>query len=280
MIWFLHDPNKASKPNIRIKFAKTVLFPLISLWNKRVLILHFSLMTTKVRYLGTYIGFLWAVLEPLMAFVILYIVFSSMRGNSDPNYPIYLLIGVLFFQIFSRGTQMGLASLRGNAGILKSINISKEFFPVVSTGSTGIVMIVQILVFFALMPVFNYTPPLTVILLIIPMIMLLILVLGLSYILSILFVFIKDVQNGWSIFSYAMFFVTPIFWYVDEIEGVLLNIQQINPLGQIMEIAHKVIFGEIPPIGDWLYSAFLVLAIFFAGYFIFHKLENKIVEEL
>lgn len=237
-------------------------------------------MTTKVRYLGTYAGFLWAVLEPLIAFVILYIVFSTMRGNTDPNYPIYLLIGVLFFQIFSRGTLNGLTSLRGNAGVLKSINISKEFFPVVSAGSTGIVMIVQILVFFALMPVFNYIPPVTVILLIIPLIMLLILVLGLTYILSILFVFIKDIQNGWSIFSYALFFVSPIFWYVDEIDGILLNIQQINPLGQIMEIAHKVVFGEIPPIGDWLYSAFLVSVIFFVGYFIFHKLENKIVEEL
>ena len=254
--------------------------PLVDLWGKRSLILHFSLMTTKVRYLGTYMGFLWAILEPLFAFVILYLVFSSIRVSSRPEYPIYLLIGILIFQIFTRGTQNGLTSIRTNAGIIKSINIQKEFFPVVSTGSTAIIMCFQLVVFFILLAFLNYSPDISLILLPIPLLLLLIMILGLSYILSIVYVYIKDIQFAWNIFTYALFFVTPIFWYLDEVGGLLSEIQKINPVGQIMELMHKIIFGEIPSVQEWAITSIYCIGIFIVGYIIFKKYEGKIAEEL
>jgi ABC-type polysaccharide/polyol phosphate export permease len=53
-----------------------------------------------------------------------------------------------------------------------------------------------------------------------------------------------------------------------------------NPLGQIIELAHNLVFGEIPPILDWVYTTVFVLAILFGGYFYFKKNESKIVEQL
>ena len=255
-------------------------FPLVDLWGKRSLVWHFSLMTAKMRYLGTYMGFLWAILEPLFAFGILYLVFTSIRTSPRPDFPIYLLTGVLIFQIFSRGTQNGLTSIRANAGIVKSINIKREFFPVVSTGSTAIVMCFQILVFFILLAFLNYSPDISLILLPIPFLLLLTLILGLSYMLSIVYVYIKDIQLAWNIFSYALFFVTPIFWYLDEVGGLLLEIQKINPIGQIMELSHKIIFGEIPSIEEFGIASIYCVGIFFVGYIIFKKYEEKITEEL
>jgi len=59
----------------------------------------------------------------------------------------------------------------------------------------------------------------------------------------------------------------------------LLTIQSINPIGQIIELAHQVIvFGTVPPIFDWIYVSLMVFGIFFTGYFMFHKLEKNIVE--
>ena len=105
-----------------------VSLPLVNLWAQRSMIIHFIMMTTKLRYQGTYIGFLWAALEPMLIFILLYFVFTSMRISTELHFPIYLLTGILFFQMFTRGTQIGLGSLRSNAGIIKSLNLKKEFF--------------------------------------------------------------------------------------------------------------------------------------------------------
>ena len=98
--------------------------------------------------------------------------------------------------------------------------------------------------------------------------------------LSIVLVYVKDIQPLWSVFVHALIFVTPIFWYVDDMGGIALEIQKINPLGQLIEMAHKVVFGELPTFNEWAYSATIIFAILFVGYWVFQKFENRIVERL
>ena len=108
-----------------------------------------------------------------------------------------------------------------------------------------------------------------------------ILILGLSYILSIVTIYANDIQHLWNIFVHSLLFVSPIFWEVDKVGGFLLLVQQINPLGQLIEISHKLVINQtIPPLNDWLYTTSLVFAIFFIGYAFFTKFQGKIMEEL
>jgi len=75
--------------------------------------------------------------------------------------------------------------------------------------------------------------------------------------------------------------LSPIFWSVKDVSGILLMIQQINPIGQLIEIAHAlVIYKEVPPLSDWLYTTVFVFAILFVGYFVFQKFAPKVAEEL
>ena len=75
--------------------------------------------------------------------------------------------------------------------------------------------------------------------------------------------------------------MSPIFWFLDEANEILNFLFQINPVGQIIELAHKlVVFGTIPPLLDWLYTTSFVVAIFLVGYAVFQKFQNKIIEEL
>ena len=254
--------------------------PLVRLWHTRSLIFHFAILNIKIRFKSTYLGVLWAAIEPMIYFIVLYVVFSSIRVRAD-DFPIYLITGIMIFHVFIRGTSGSLGSLTANAGIIKSVNIRREFFPVVATAAIALLAFVDVGVFFGLMPIFQFMPPWTIILLPLPMILVLILVLGFSYLLSIINVFVRDIQNIWIIISHSLLFISPIFWHLKEVDGILLQIQSINPLGQIIEIAHSlVIYGEIPPISDWIYTTIFVFAIFFFGYAVFHRLENKITEEL
>ena len=207
-------------------------------------------------------------------------VFTEIRETGE-NFAIYLITGVMLFHVFVRGTSGGLVSLTINGGIIQSMKIRKEFFPVVATIAVGLLAFVDVGVFFGLMPVFQFIPTWTIVLLPIPLILLLILILGLSYILSIITVYVRDVQYFWVIFAHSLLFISPVFWRLNNVEGILLQVQQINPLGQLIEISHKlVIDGQIPPFNEWLYTTFFVLAIFFFGYFVINKFENKITEVL
>jgi len=258
-----------------------VFLPLVNVWDRRSIIFDFTLMNIKMRFKNTYLGILWAALEPLLYFSVLYIVFSTIRIGRQEDFAIYLITGVVFFHIFVRGTSGGLGSLTSNSGILKSLRFNREFFPVVATLAVAILGLVDLLVFFSLMPLFGFIPSWTLVLLPIPLLLLLVLILGLSYLLSIANVYAKDIQHLWSIFVHALLFASPIFWYLENVEGVLLEIQKINPLGQLIEIAHNlVIFNQIPPLEDWLYTTSIIFGIFIFGYFVFRRYESKAIEEL
>jgi len=237
-------------------------------------------MGVKLRYKGTYLGFLWNALEPLLTFLILYVVFTSIRDRPG-DFGIYLLTGIMLYHVFTRGTLSGLSSIRNNKNFIITLNIGKEFYPITAIGSITLTTIVEMGVFLALLPIFQFVPSWTLILLPIPVLLMLVLVLGLSYLLSILSIYIKDIQPLWGVIVHAMFFISPIFWYVSEVDGILLDFLKFNPVGQVIELAHGiVVFGQIPPLNDWLYTSAIIFAILFIGFFIFKKYENRIAEEL
>jgi len=248
--------------------------------NRLSVIFHFALLHIKVRFKYTYFGFAWAAIEPMLYFIVLFVVFTAIQQQGE-DFAIYLISGIMIYHIFVRGTSGGLSSLLANVGLLTSITMKRDFFPVVATVAIGILSIVDVAVFFGLMPVFNFVPPWTLVLIPIPLILLLILILGLSYLLSITVVFVRDIQFIWSIFLQSLLFISPIFWYVDKVSGVLSYIQAVNPLGRLIEITHNLaIDGTIPPLEEWLYTSSLIAIIFFVGYFVFQKWQKRIVEEL
>jgi len=255
--------------------------PLINFWKKKKsLIFHFSLMGVKLRYKGTYLGFLWNVLEPLLTFLILYIVFTSIRERPD-NFAIYLLTGIMLFHVFTRGTMLGLVSIRNNENFITSLNIGNEFYPIVSVGSITLTTLVEMGVFLSLLPFLQFQASWTLVIFPVTVLLMLLLVLGLTYFLSILNIFLRDIQPLWAIFAHALFFISPIFWYAENVDGILLDILKFNPVGQIIELAHNlVVFGQISPLQDWLYTSSIVLGILFVGFFLFKKYESRIAEEL
>lgn len=256
-----------------------VSLPLINLWHNRSLVFEYSIMNMKLRYKGTYLGLLWAALEPLFMFVIMYVVFTGIR-EVRTDYAIYLISGIAMYSTFQMGTAGGLTSILDNSGMLKSINLQREFFPVASTGTTFFLMIVKLGILFALMPIFHFVPTWTIIMFPLPLILLILLIQGISYILSIVSVYFRDIKPLWNVFVYGLLFITPIFWYVDQANGILKKFQMFNPLGQIIDLFHNVILGAIPTINDWIYSSIIVIGIFLFGYYFFHHYEKKIMEML
>ncbi len=248
--------------------------------NRLSIIFYFAILNIKVRFKNTQIGYVWTALEPLIYFIVLYTVFTSIRGRTE-DLAIYILTGLMLYQIFAKGSTGGIGVLTTNGGILQSIKIKKDFFPLVSTVAAGLISIITIGVFFALLPVFQFVPEWTIILVLIPVLLVLVIVLGLTYLLSIINVYVRDIKNIWPIIVLSLLFMSPILWNPENVDGVLLQIHEVNPLGQLIDIAHKLVLdGEIPPLIKWVYPISFSFGILILGYFIFHRLEDRIVEEL
>ena len=134
---------------------------------------------------------------------------------------------------------------------------------------------------FGLLPVFEYIPPWTIVFFPLVIILLLALIQGFTYFLAIANVYFKDIQPLWGIILHAVFFVTPIIWYLDSAKGILLEFHRFNPIGQIVELGHKIIvFGQIPSLTDWIYSSVFVSIIFLSGFAVFKKYEGNVAEAL
>ncbi len=258
-----------------------VKLPLVNLWDKREMVFYFAKLNIKHRFKGTYFGLLWTALEPALVFILLYTVFTSIKFRASEDFPIYLLTSIILYHIFTRGTIAGASSIRSNKGMIQSIKINNEFFPVVAATATGLLVFIQVGVFFGLLPFFDFIPESSIFLLPLVILLLLVLTMGFSYILSILSVFMRDIQPIWGIILHALFFLTPVLWYLEDADEFLLSVHRFNPVGQILELGHNVVvFGKIPPLYDWVYASLFAIIIFFVGFGLFKKYESKIAEEL
>jgi len=212
---------------------------------------------------------------------VLYLVFTNIFKNQIDDFGMYLLLGIIMWNTLSRGTEISLNSLVGRSGLVTQIYFPKEVLAISATITTFLMLCFEFLVFGIFMIIFQFSAPSTIIVL--PLILLLefILILGLSFPLSILNARYKDIQFIWRIVLHAGFFLTPIFYKLEMLPQNLQDIMQFLPTVQIIEMAHQVaIYGELPTTESIQIAIVSTLLVFGVGYLIFKKTQNRIVEDL
>jgi len=250
-------------------------------WQKKHLIWDFAVADLKLRYRNSILGFFWTLLEPLLILSVLYIVFTNVFESEIEYFPLYLLLGLIMWNMVVRGTLMAQSSLITRAGIFTSIKIPVSFPPLGSSITSLIMFCFELVVLGMFFIWFNFIPPLTILLL--PLILGLefVLILGLSLPLSVLNVKIKDTQFVWTIILTAGFFLSPIFYKIEILPDKIQSLIKLNPMVGILNAARDVsLYGNLPAMEDLLFSILITAIIFVIGYMIFRKYSTKIVEEL
>ena len=251
------------------------------MWKTKGILFNFAISDLKIRYRNSILGILWSLVEPLLLLGVLFFVFSTMFRFEIPNFPIYLLMGIITWNFFKNGTSMALGSLTHRAALITQIYFPRSI-PGLSAGITASIMLMTELVILAVfMVALNFFPPLTILYLIPVFLLELFLILGISLALSVLAVKFKDVEFIWGVILTAGFFLTPIFYQFDMLPETLRNVLQFSPMVQIVTMAHHVaLYGELPTVSSMLYAIFSVLVIVGIGYLIFRKFQGRIVEEI
>jgi ABC-type polysaccharide/polyol phosphate export permease len=231
----------------------------------------------KLKNEGSYIGIFWYLLNPLLSFLLLFVVFFDRLGNTIPDYPLYLLLGIVIFNFFQQITTEATGVISGNVGIIKSIKFPHEaligavVLKIFFSHIFEIVVLVLFLFFFKI-------PAANIILYPIILCFLSIFVFGAALILSSLTIYFIDLTNIWAFVSRLIWLGTPIFYAIGG-QKRLFFINLFNPMYYFITIAREtIIYARVPEL--WLilgaigYSFLALLA----GLVIFNKLKTRFAE--
>jgi lipopolysaccharide transport system permease protein len=252
-----------------------------AIWEKRSILYNFAISDLRIRYRNSALGFFWTFLEPLLMLTVLYIVFTNLFKSQIDHFPLYILLGIIVWNMFSRGTSMSLSSLLTRSSILTQVYLPREIPPISSAITAFMMLCFELIVFGIFMVVFQFTPTNTMLFL--PVILLLefILILGLSFPLSVLNVRYRDIQFIWGVVLQIGFFLTPIFYKSDILPKSVSQILAFSPMVQIINMAHDVVLAnKLPDLWSLEITIVTTLAVFGIGYAIFRKMQVRIMEEL
>jgi len=164
----------------------------------------------KLRNEGSKLGILWYLLNPILLFLLLYLVFFDRLGNEIPFYPAYLFLGILMFNFFLSVTSESCGIILKNSMYIKSIKFPKEALVLSVIIKNLFSHAFEIIIFVVVLLIFGI--PLNG-LLFYPFIFLwlCVFVYGISLFLAALTMYFIDLGNIWGFFSRLLWFATPIF---------------------------------------------------------------------
>jgi ABC-2 type transport system permease protein len=206
----------------------------------RVLLKELSKTDFKLRYQGSVLGYLWAVLRPMLLFLILYVVFSKiLRFGADiPHYPVYLLCGTIFWNFFTECTNMGIQAIVMRGDLIRKLSFPKWII-VISTTSTAVINLlinIGVLVVFALIN--GVTPSWNWLLVPVSVIELYALALGIAFLLGSINVKYRDIGSIWEVLIQALFYCAPIIYPVSMVASysvMAARIVLMNPIAQVIQ---------------------------------------------
>ena len=221
-------------------------------WNRRNRILLRELIKTdfKLRYQGSVLGYLWAILRPLLMFVILYIVFSKILrfGGDIPHYPVYLLTGTVLWSFFTECTGQGIQAMIARGELIRKISFPKWVIVVSATATAliNLLMNICVVVIFALIN--GVAPSLTWLLVPLSILELYALALGISFLLGAINVKFRDVTSIWDVLIQALFYAVPIIYPITMVansSALAAKVILLNPIAQVIQdVRYNLITNE------------------------------------
>lgn len=245
------------------------------------LLIEFVKSDFTLKYNNSFLGFLWAVLKPLLMFSVMYFVFSFFMGNTIKYYSLYLLMGIFLYNFFQEVTTNGLNALLQKKDIILKVNF-KRYLAVIGSTLIAIINIGFNLLVSIIFFIFNHLlpSPLGILFFILSIVIIYILALGVVFFISILNVKFRDLQHIWEIFTLILFYLTPIIYPLSFIKGKFSLFIYMNPLTHILTFGRDIlIYGKFSSFRSTIIILFLSIIFLFLGVFFFQKNINKIAEE-
>ena len=230
----------------------------------------------KQKYKRTILGMAWSVLSPLLTLLVMSLVFSHFFGRGMEHYTIYLFCGNLVFSFFNESTTQGMGSLLSNAPIFTKVNVPKYLFLFSRNIQTLINFALTLCVFFFFCILDHVVFTWKFIMLLYPILLLLLFNIGVGMILSALFVFFRDIQYLWGVFTMLLMYMSAIFYTVDTFPAKIQRLFLANPIYVFIKYFRCIVLeASIPSLQFHLLLLIETALVLGIGALIYKKYNTK-----
>ena len=248
----------------------------------RAVVLNQLYQTTRCALLvhekNSVLGVLWHLLSPLGLTLVLFVVFSNVGGFADiPDYGLYILTGIIQFQFFANATTRAANAMLGSRGLILNSKIPLEIVVLKSVLVEALTYVVEVVLVVLAVGFFSANGLQATVMYFLPVLVgLFALTLGVSLALSALVVFLSDLTYIWSLFTRMLFFLTPIFYKVEQVDHPIASkVIAWNPLGGLTIAGRDALLYGTVPQGLWILVG-LSFLVFLLGWFVFTRLRPAV----
>lgn len=270
-----------------IKRSKSVFVLVQDLYNSRILIWSLSKNDFKTKYAGSYLGIIWAFIQPMITILVYWLVFEfGLRVSSpteDTPFILWFSVGLIPWFFFSDAINNAMNSFVEYSYLVKKVVFKISVLPIVKVVSSLFVHFVFLVFIIVLLGIYGFYPTKYIIQLVYYVICTIIIVLGISYMTSAIVLFFKDLGQIINVLLQIGMWATPIMWSYRIVPDKYQWIIKLNPMYYIVEGYRDTFINNI-----WFYQKYfqtiyfwiITLVIFNLGAIIFKKLKPHFADVL
>lgn len=259
-----------------------------SFWRNRGLIRNLVHREVVGRYKGSMLGILWSLVTPIFMLAVYTFVFSvvfqarwSSGSESKTEFALVLFAGLLIFNLFSECITRAPGLVLSNVNYVKKVVFPLEILPWVILGSALFHFTVSLTVWLVAYVLLVGAPHSTVLFLPIVIAPFAMFVMGISWGLASLGVYLRDVGQLIGIVVQVLMFMTPIFYPASALPEKFQMIMHLNPLTPPIEMMRSVMYwGQTPSLPIWLAGSIVAILSCLVGFAWFQKTRKGFADVL
>jgi lipopolysaccharide transport system permease protein len=240
------------------------------------------------KYRGSVLGLFWTLINPLALMAVYTLVFSVLlKAFQIEHYPLFVLSGLVTWVFFQSAVQMSCSSLFAQPALVKQVQFPRHILPLAVVATNVVTLVAMLSVVLVVNLIFipeTRTTFWAAIPLFIPLIAL---ASGLAVVFGYLTVVYRDVEHLMTTIFLPWFFVTPIFYTLDQLPGlegrewVADLLYYVNFVAPVVEaIRDPLFFGELPALSDVAYSVVAGLAALALGVVVAQRIDDQVAATL
>ncbi|GGF92317.1 transport permease protein [Paenibacillus abyssi] len=235
----------------------------------------------RSRYKGSFLGFLWTFINPLLQLIVYSIVFPYLLRMNQENYPMFLFVALLPWIFFVTSVQSATTSIVGGANLVKKIYFPRVILPLSVVCTNLMNYIYGLVIVFSALLLTGVHLTLNVLWLPVVLLTLFLFALGLALNLSALYVRFRDLEHIVGVVTFVWFYVTPIVFPITIFPQKMADIIGYNPMVPIINSFRNILlYGKQPEWGALMYSLVVGIILLTIGTWVFRKSEKTFAEDL
>lgn len=251
------------------------------IYQYRQMLKSLILTDLRTRYKGSFLGFLWTFINPLLMLLVYTIIFSTIMRINIPHYAMFMFVGLLPWIFFSSSIQNSAGIVIRQGGLVKKIYFPRLVLPLSTVGAALINYLLSLLIMIPALYITDMS--LSWPALYFPLILLVqtILALGFSILVSSLNVFFRDLEHMLGILLMLMFYLTPVIYPVNMIPQEYRNWFELNPMKSITEAYQRIFYyGNSPDLVSLLNVAGIAVGVLMLSIVVFQQQQKRFAEEI